>query len=600
MLDETSTREDFAPATASLRDLHGHVIVCGLHGVGLRVVELLRLVGRDVVVVDDDPDVRLVRAVATLGVPHLKEDALLGETLFEAGLAAAAAVVCVEDNDLRSLETALRVRQLRHDVRVVIQLDNEAVGRAVAGLGESVRVQDVAALSAPSFVEACLQANGHRLEVGGEAFVVARSVAAEDATLRHLYGDLAPVGVASADDELTVCPGRDHRVRAGDRVTVLGTTPELIRMGVVPVERAPAPRVVGARAPRPPRPPGSGGRVRRLIAGIAAEADRALRYTLLATLVLVIVSCFVLMFGYRTPDGGRMSPLDALYFTVETIATVGFGDFSFAAQEAWLRCYAIGLMVAGAVLAPVLFALLADMLVSRRIEQSFGRQQVTRMSGHVILIGLGSVGLRVLEQLRAADVPVVVIEREEDHRHIAQARGLGASVVVGDATLGRTLAQVNLAAASAVAVLTSDDSTNVETALAVRDQLGSRWDQVPVTVRVFDRHLAETLERGFGFAHVRSTSDLAAPWFVGAALGLDVLATFYVERQPFLLGSFEVATTSRLDGLAMADLAADTRVIALARGDALEHPPRRETRFASGDRVYAVGPYEELVRVLAT
>ena len=73
----------------------------------------------------------------------------------------------------------------------------------------------------------------------------------------------------------------------------------------------------------------------------------------------------------------------------------------------------------------------------------------------------------MLEQLREADVPVVVIEREEDHRHIAQARGLGASVVVGDATLGRTLAQVNLAAASAVAVLTSDDSTNVETALAV-------------------------------------------------------------------------------------------------------------------------------------
>ena len=257
-------------------------------------------------------------------------------------------------------------------------------------------------------------------------------------------------------------------------------------------------------------------------------------------------------------------------------------------------------MVAGAVLAPILFALLADMLVSRRLEQSFGRQQVTRMSRHVILIGLGSVGLRVLEQLRAAAVPVVVIEREEDHRHIAQARGLGASVVVGDATLGRTLAQVNLAAASAVAVLTSDDSTNVETALAVRDQLGDRWDEVPVTVRVFDRHLAETLESGFGFAHVRSTSDLAAPWFVGAALGLDVLATFYVEQQPFLLGRFEVAAASRLDGLAMVDLAARTRVIALARGEgALEHPPRRGTCFAAGDRVYAIGPYEELFSVLA-
>ena len=67
--------------------------------------------------------------------------------------------------------------------------------------------------------------------------------------------------------------------------------------------------------------------------GVAAEADRALRYTLLATLVLVLVSCVVLMLGYQTADGGSMSFLDALYFTVETIATVGFGGFSFAAQR---------------------------------------------------------------------------------------------------------------------------------------------------------------------------------------------------------------------------------------------------------------------------
>ena len=128
-------------------------------------------------------------------------------------------------------------------------------------------------------------------------------MANEDATLRHLYGDLAPVGVSS-DGVLTVCPGRDHRVLAGDRVTLLGTTPELMRMGVVPVERQEAPRMVGARAPRPPREPGSGGRLRRLISGVAAEADRALRYTLLATLVLVLVSCVVLKLGYQTEDGG--------------------------------------------------------------------------------------------------------------------------------------------------------------------------------------------------------------------------------------------------------------------------------------------------------
>jgi hypothetical protein len=142
--------------------------------------------------------------------------------------------------------------------------------------------------------------------------------------------------------------------------------------------------------------------------------------------------------------------------------------------------------------------------------------------------------------------------------------------------------------------------TNIETALAVRESLGSRWQDVPVVVRVFDRELARMMEQSFGFQNVRSTSALAAPWFVGAALGLDVLSTFYVDQQPFLVGKVVVKEGGGLEGLAMADLSAKTRVIALQRasGGELEHPPRRGTRFAGGDVAYVLGPYEEILRVL--
>jgi hypothetical protein len=122
-----------------------------------------------------------------------------------------------------------------------------------------------------------------------------------------------------------------------------------------------------------------------------------------------------------------------------------------------------------------------------------------------------------------------------------------------------------------------------------------------VVLRVFDRNLAHMMEQNFGFRHVRSTSALAAPWFVGAALGLDVLGTFYVDQQPFLVGRLQVAPGGGLEGLAMQDLSARTRVIALSRAGAqgkLEHPPRRGTRFAVGDRAYLLGPYDEILRVL--
>ena len=118
---------------------------------------------------------------------------------------------------------------------------------------------------------------------------------------------------------------------------------------------------------------------------------------------------------------------------------------------------------------------------------------------------------------------------------------------------------------------------------------------------MFDRDLGRTVEHHFDFRHVRSTSAIAAPRFVGAALGLDILGSFDVAGRPFLVGRLTVVPARGLDGLAMVDLPARTRVIALSRaadGGRLEHPPRRDTRFAPGDRAYVVGPYEELLVVL--
>jgi Trk K+ transport system NAD-binding subunit len=173
--------------------------------------------------------------------------------------------------------------------------------------------------------------------------------------------------------------------------------------------------------------------------------------------------------------------------------------------------------------------------------------------------------------------------------------------VIADATQPEVLASVRLATASAVAVLTSDDLANLETGLAVRDQLGDRWDSTPVVLRMFDKQLAHSVKETFGFTSVRSTAALAAPWFVGAALGLDVLSTFYAGDEPLLVARLTVTPGGGLTGLKMHDLGARTRVLALRRAaesPVLEHPPRRSTRFRSADEAYLIGPYDELLTVL--
>ena len=565
--------------------------MCGLHSVGLRIVEELNLSGVPAVVIDDHPDPALARQLAAWGVPHVPASSRSAGTLADAGLAGATAVVCALDDDLVTLETALLTRELRADVRVVVQLGNPAVGRALAQI--NVSVLDVAGLSAPSIAEACLRSGIQEIPLDGERFLAARTTAPRRATLRELYGALAPVAVLPADGEdAAICPGRDHMVAAGDRVTLFATPDELRTAGISAQVRYPA----HARPFSPVR------RARHVaVSVLRAVADRRMATALAALVVVLIASTTILHLTYRTAGPGRLSVLNAAYFTVETVTTVGYGDFFFRGQSPALMAGAICLMLLGAMFVAVFFAMLTNMIVSRRLEESLGRQRITGLSGHVIVIGLGTVGTRVIQRLVAVGRDVVAVDKDESNRRLGPIRALGVPVIIADATLPQTLEAASLPNAAAVAVVTSDDLANLETGLAVRDQLGERWKSVPVVLRMFDSPFARSVRHNFGFSAVRSTAALAAPWFVGAALGLDVLSTFYADDQPLLVARLTVTPGGGLNGLAMSDVSARTRVLAIRRAaddQLLEHPPRRGTRFRAGDRAYLIGPYEELLAVL--
>jgi Trk K+ transport system NAD-binding subunit len=604
---------------------HGHVIVCGLPGVGLRIVEQLALSGVPAVVVDDNPAPALAQMIAAWDVRLITGAARAEETLAAAGLAGAIAVICAQENDLSALETALLVRRLRAGVRVVAQLTNPAVGRAVREAG--VAVLDVAGLSAPSVVEVCLGEGVQELSLSGMRFLAARTSAPSAASLRELYGALAPVAVVPGTGDVLVCPGRDTRVSAGDEVTLIGTPEELAAASVIdhperirglgaaagagaPPGGTAAYGVLGVLAPEDAGEAGPAGRaalrmarvLRDLAVSLAHAADRRIAIALGALVAVLVTATLVLRFTYQyAGPGHRISLLDAVYFTTETVTTVGYGDFSFRQEPPWLVVFAVALMMTGALFVAVFFALVTNMLVSRRIEESLGRQKITALHGHVLVIGLGTVGLRVVRQLRDAGREVVVVEMNEHNRHLGQLRALGVPVLIADATLPETLSDARLKTASAVAVMTSDDLANLETGLAVRDQLGARWHDTPVVLRIFDPQLAHSVKATFGFHYVRSTAALAAPWFVGAALGLDVLSTFYAGDEPLLVARLTVTPGGGLHGLRMDELAASTRVLALRRTAdraTLEHPPRRSTRFQPADEAYLIGPYDELLTVL--
>ncbi|MCB0901256.1 MAG: potassium transporter TrkA, partial [Actinobacteria bacterium] len=128
--------------------------------------------------------------------------------------------------------------------------------------------------------------------------------------------------------------------------------------------------------------------------------------------------------------------------------------------------------------------------------------------------------------------------------------------------------------------------------------LGPRAPEVPVVMRVFDRRLGGMLEERLHFHHVRSVSAVSAPWFVAAALGLEVIATFAVDQEAFIAGRLTVRAEGGLAGASMLDLPMRARVIALFRAGGLEHLPRSQTTLQAGDDAYVVGPPEDLLLLL--
>jgi Trk K+ transport system NAD-binding subunit len=561
--------------------MHRHIIVSGDDALATTIVDELKNAGA---------------TVARLANIELSEAGVARE-LTLAEVAHARAVVCAGDDDATNLEIALLARKANPDVRVVARLANDVLREAVADDNGPGAIFNVAELAAPSVVEACLAHTTHQFEAAGIQFVVSGREASRDATLRELYGDLAPVAVIHSDDsptpgEMEVCPSRDQRVHAGDWTMMVGTADEVAAQGI---------RVRGLTRTRSRQP-----RLRKAFDAVRAlvnDFNPAFYPVVAGTLLLLGCSTMLLRFNYEAPP--RMGWVDAFYFTIETMTTTGYGDFSFVHQPTWLRVFAALLMFSGVTTTALLVSFVADVLLSRRFVLGAARPRMRHLRNHIVVAGLSAVGIRVVTDLTDAGYDVAVIERDEENRFLSVVRELDVPVIFGDATLRQTLQSARVDRARAVAVLTRDDMINIETGIVLTEMLGTEvrpglnWTDVPLVLRVYDRTLGFAVAQRFGFENVRSTVELAAPWFIGAAVGLQVLGTFSVGQHSFVVGGMRVAPGSELDGLRMFELSTQTRVIAITRPNALvKLHPRRDARLHADDTVYLVGPYRELLNTL--
>ncbi|MFR9727070.1 potassium channel family protein [Streptomyces sp. MS19] len=474
------------------------------------------------------------------------------DVLRQAGAQGAAALAVVYDDDVTNIRVALAARRLNPRLRLVIRLYNRKLGQHLSALLDQAAAVAAEAPGGAAAVDATTtvlsDADTAAPALAGAAVVGTRKVVQADGLLLHAVertptssGEQAHPGLctlallsSTADD-----PGGAEGTDGG------GPRDPLLLPDDATVEAAAGRRTVVleaiTRAPAPPK-------LRRT--GRAA----ALRDIVPSRLLWAVggIATSVVALGVALSWSTDDHPLHAAYLTLLDLFAIGD-----PATEAPVPRQVLQLVsgLAGLALLPILVAAGLQALGAFRGASAL-RRPPRGLSGHVVLLGLGKIGTRVLEQLRSLDIPVVCVEEDPEARGIPLARRLRVPVVLGDATQEGPLESAKIHRARALLSLTSSDATNLEASLYARTVA----PDLGVVLRLYDDDFATAVYRTLRAAHPdaltrsRSVSTLAAPAFAGTMMGRHVLGAIPVERTVLLFAAIEVAGQPRFQGRTVAEV----------------------------------------------
>ncbi len=147
--------------------------------------------------------------------------------------------------------------------------------------------------------------------------------------------------------------------------------------------------------------------------------------------------------------------------------------------------------------------------------EEWNREMAKLMKNHVILVGVGNVGLKVLRQIiEEKNEDVVVIDEQDESGRDEEFQSMEHDIplIQRDATQEKTLEMAGVEHARTLLLMVDDDLVNLKIALLAKKMN----PKLRVVARMFDLKFGEQVKEHLGVDEVISTSSIAAPRFVAA------------------------------------------------------------------------------------
>jgi voltage-gated potassium channel len=310
-------------------------------------------------------------------------------------------------------------------------------------------------------------------------------------------------------------------------------------------------------------------------------------------LLLVMVAGVI---GYRAIEGWTF--IDALYMTVITLATVGYGETHPLSPAG--RIFTIALILGGVGTAFYIISSMARYVLEGELGFRIGRQRmeakISKLQNHYVLCGFGRVGEAIAATLKEQESDFVVIDRSEECAK--KARDTGYLVIHDDAAGNdEVLKRARIDKAKALITALGEDADNTYAVLAARQLNPS----LPIIARASSEEAQKRL-------HLAGASRVVAPNTIGghrmAMLALRPQAVEFVETvmlgrgQELLIEEIEVGDSSPLVGTSIKEMQErypGVVVLALKRDDGtLIATPEPNAVVPKASSLVAFGTLEQL------
>ncbi len=312
---------------------------------------------------------------------------------------------------------------------------------------------------------------------------------------------------------------------------------------------------------------------------------------IIGTLILILLTGIV---GYHLLEG--WSWFDALYMTVITLATVGYGEvhqLSFPGRvfTIFLIFSGMGILLYGVT---ELTAFMVEGEMSGYLRRRKMKRMIEKLTGHYILCGWGLKGSHVLEELQRTKRKCVVIDMNKEKASSLVSGGT--LVIEGDATEDSVLKEAGVERAAGLVSTLPTDKDNLFVVITARGlnpklRIVAKVDEMGAKEK-FLRSGADSVVSTNFIGGLRMASELVRPDAV------NFLDTMLRDNSSLRVEDVHVGKKSRYVGKSVRQCKPlnDSRVLlfSIKRNAAYQFNPPQNTTLKEGDALIVIGVPEQI------